>query len=218
MDDPGRRRRQVDVQDVGPGSRRPVRDDAERQEHRDGQEHPRGRGLGLFRPVEHADGGSKRRQCGAGDRGGHIPQDAAVLRRAQGRRDPAGELHGQMGRMQPRDGGRLLRRGVLLRPRTAQGTECPRRPDSHLLGRHARGIVDQPGDARGRPGLRAHRRSLQGGGGQLPDGQKGIRREAGAMEEGCREGQGRGDQGAAETIGASRSRQVPGPRRVSTTP
>ena len=67
------------------------------------------------------------------------------------RRAADGPLTGQVGRVRPRHGRRLLRRGLLLRPRPAKGPQRAGRPHRVQLGRHRRRGVDAEGQSRSQP-------------------------------------------------------------------
>ena len=70
--------------------------------------------------------------------------DPAVLGRTDHRGEAARRRLRCLAGVQPADGCPVLRRGLLLRPRTAQDAGCAHRADSDLLGRDARRGVDQP--------------------------------------------------------------------------
>ncbi len=131
--------------------------------HDHAQEHPHRRSLGLLRPVEHGDGHRGRQRRRRGNQGGRFSSDSPVHRaEAEGPRTGEGcEI--EVGGMQPEDGrrrrlGRLLRGGLLFRPRFAQGAEGARRTDSHFMGRHAGRTVDQQEIARCRADVERHGR------------------------------------------------------------
>ena len=72
-------------------------------------------------------------------------------------REPADRCEGQWTPCTPEHAvtRRILGGGLFLRPPVAQGIERAGRPDPHLVGRHARRVLDQPQGAGGRPRLEA---------------------------------------------------------------
>ena len=60
---------------------------------------------------------------------------------------PLDKVTGEVEGMQPGDGTELLRRRLLLRPRSAEGARGAGRTNPHLLGRHAGRGVDEQGRA-----------------------------------------------------------------------
>ena len=103
-----------------PPGRRPAPTPGEGQEqHGRLQRRAGGRSVALLGPVEHGNVGRGRSQQGRRDRRGQSSADPHVLHRPRSGQGAAGPAQRPLGRLQPADRGRLLRRGLLLRPRAS---------------------------------------------------------------------------------------------------
>ena len=89
------------------------------------------------------------------------PRDSPLRRGAGQVADAAHRRQGTVGRLHARQGPRIHGRRIFLRTRPAQGATRSHRSHPQLVGRHARGGVDQRGGAARAAGLRRHARDDQ---------------------------------------------------------
>ena len=145
--DDGRWKVKLDKLTVGLAARNDGQRLIRQCDHR--QEHPGRRGLGLLRPVEHANGPRRRQRRRERDRRREVPANPAVHCR-NGESGAAG--HGCERQLEAlfsasrwhRHLERILGDGLSLRASIAQRIESADRPDQHFLWRHAGRVLDEP--------------------------------------------------------------------------
>ena len=135
---------------------RAVRNDHQGQEQHQLQEHPRRRGLGLLRPVEHGMEGRRLRQDRQGLRQSaphqpeaphRSPSKQAIRRPTSADREPrtASWIEAE-----PKTVGDFSAVGYFFGRNLQEELQGAGRPDPHELGRHAHRGVDEQGSARRR--------------------------------------------------------------------
>ncbi len=75
--------------------------------------------------------------------------------------EPLDNVEGRWVVTTPKEAAQFSAVGLLLRPRTAQATQRPRRAHTHFMGRHARRGMDEPRRALRRPDAQADTRKVR---------------------------------------------------------
>ena len=151
--------------------------DVELEEHDHDAGHSCGRGVDRLWPVEHGVAGEQGGERAERSRGRRLPADPDVYGpEGCGRGAEAGSDR-RLEEVLARDGRRLLRRRLLLRPRASQEDRPSHRNHPHLLGRHAGRSVDKSRGAGGGSGAQNHPPALRQRCRRVPPVQGHVRRD-----------------------------------------